>query len=69
MESIYLLITVILLLIMIMILIMVMMKKSKNNSESYESKSYDQYKQLIPKIIHQTGPYPILEHSNETFVN
>lgn len=59
MESIYLLITVILLLIMIMILIMVMMKKSKNNSESYESKSYDQYKQLIPKIIHQTGPYPI----------
>ena len=59
MQSIYLLITIILLLIMIMILIMVMMKKSKYNSESYESKSYYQYKQLIPKIIHQTGPYPI----------
>jgi mannosyltransferase OCH1-like enzyme len=35
---------------------MVLMKNSKNNNhEKYESYN----KQLIPKIIHQTGPYPI----------
>ena len=64
MQSIY-LITIILLLIIIMIMIMVLVKKSKINSESYRSpkqyvalEPYDNI-QLIPKIIHQTGPYPI----------